>query len=95
MKSVIYTFVGVTFFAFALSGVPVLDAEADWEQSTTLQELQASQEGSERREQIARTLCHEARGPNSEARWLEDGSLVCTLPRPLDMAMGDTPSSAP
>jgi hypothetical protein len=59
------------------------DHQADWSDSQALKELQASEAGSARRQLAAQRLCLEERGPNSEARWLEDGSLVCTTRRGL------------
>ena len=45
-----------------------------------LQELQASAPASARREAAARSLCAEARGTASLARWTADGDLVCSAP---------------
>ena len=41
-------------------------------------ELRAAAPGSARQQIAAQHLCDEARGPNSEARFLPDGSMVCT-----------------
>ena len=55
------------------------DLHAEWDKSEALKDLQASEAGSARRQAAAQKLCNQERGPNSEARWLEDGSLVCTM----------------
>jgi len=57
------------------------DIQAAWDQSQAIKDLRASDAGSERRQVIAQQLCSHERGPNSEARWLVDGSLVCTVRR--------------
>ena len=54
------------------------DNQSEWDQSAELQALQASEAGTARREAAAQALCNQERGPNSEARWLADGSLACT-----------------
>lgn len=41
-------------------------------------ELRAAAPGSARQQIAAQYLCDEARGPNSEARFLPDGAMVCT-----------------
>lgn len=53
----------------------------EWADSAAIKELRESEEGSARRQAAAQALCTEARGPQSEARWLADGSLVCTVRR--------------
>lgn len=58
------------------------DHQGDWAQSENLKALQDSEAGSARRQAAAQALCEEARGPQSEARWLPDGSLACTVRRP-------------
>lgn len=81
MKSALYTAVGVIALALVLSSAHLLgpdDNSAEWDQSENLKALQASEPGTTRREAAAQSLCNEVRGPNSEARWLDDGSLVCT-----------------
>ena len=70
---------GVLATAHLLDGPS--DHQAEWDQSTALQELQASQAHSARREAAAQTLCGQAHGPNSEARFTPDGHLVCTTRR--------------
>lgn len=57
------------------------DHQADWADSQALKELQAAEAGSARQQAAAQRLCLEERGPNSEARWLPDGSLACTTRR--------------
>ena len=52
---------------------------AEWDQSKALQELRATEAGTVRRQVAAQKLCTEARGPNSEPRWMDDDSLVCTV----------------
>ena len=77
------TWFSAAVIALAIAAAPALmdgpdDLHAEWDQSQTLKELQASEVGSARRQAAAQALCSQERGPNSEARWLEDGSLVCT-----------------
>lgn len=62
-----------------LDGPP--DHQGDWSQSDHLKDLQDSEVGSARRQAAAQALCTAERGPQSEARWLPDGSLVCTIRR--------------
>ena len=71
----------VLAFALGVLG-PALDAQtdnaADYPTSTELQALQATERGTQLREAAAQALCLAERGPQSEARWTPDGSLVCT-----------------
>ena len=72
--------------ALAIAAAPALmdgpdDARAEWDQSQALKDLQATEAGSARREAAAQKLCTQERGPQSEARWTPDGSLVCTQRR--------------
>ena len=70
--------------AVILVGTVDMDDNAqDWQESAALKALQATQAGTERRQIAAQALCNEARGPNSEARWMDDDSLVCTTRRGL------------
>ncbi|EJL87727.1 hypothetical protein PMI15_00886, partial [Polaromonas sp. CF318] len=62
-----------------LRGTP--NASQEWADSQLLKDLQASEEGSAKRQAIAQQVCNEARGPNSEARWTPEGHLVCTTRR--------------
>lgn len=67
------------------------DHQAEWQQSTALQELQTAERDQARRDAAAARLCNEARGPNSEARWTPEGHLVCTTrmgQKPLTVAQG-------
>ena len=78
-------FAGTTI-ALAIAIAPALmdgpdDAHAEWDQSQALKELQVSEAGSARRQKAAQAICTQEAGPNSEARWMEDGSLVCTTRR--------------
>ncbi|MFC5524042.1 hypothetical protein [Polaromonas jejuensis] len=59
------------------------DIEAAQDQSDALTELQAAAPGSARQQAAAQRLCREERGPNSEARFLPEGHLVCTMRRGL------------
>jgi hypothetical protein len=59
----------------------VADHSGEWAESTELAELQATEEGTERRQVAAQNLCNAERGPNSEARWTPEGHLVCTTRR--------------
>jgi hypothetical protein len=61
-------------------------ATSEWTESQTLKDLQASEEGSAKRQAIAQQVCNETRGPNSEARWTVEGHLVCTTRRGLRQA---------
>ena len=58
-----------------------IDNRDEWNRSAELIELQASEAGTARREAAGQALCSQEQGPNSEARWLVDGSLVCTAGR--------------
>lgn len=58
------------------------DHQGEWAESESLKALQDSEAGSAKRQAAAQALCNEARGPQSEARWLVDGSLACTVRRP-------------
>ena len=62
------------------------DHQAEWAQSEALQELQATQAGTARREAAAQALCAQERGPNSEARFTPEGHLVCSTRRGLVLA---------
>lgn len=84
MKAATFSIAAVLLIAFGIA--PMLahhldtpDYESEWDKSTTLQDLQRSEAGTARRDAIAQKLCNEERGPQSEARWLVDGSLVCTV----------------
>ena len=57
------------------------DNRSEWQRSEELIELQASEAGTARREAAGQALCSQEQGPQSEARWLEDGSLACTTAR--------------
>lgn len=67
------------------------DITAAQDQAALIAELRNSAAGIARREAAAQRLCAEQRGPNSEARWTEDGHLVCTVRRgvkPMQVAGG-------
>ncbi|MBK5204321.1 MAG: hypothetical protein JJD98_02620 [Polaromonas sp.] len=90
MKSAILTAIGVIAIAIVLSSAHLLgpdDNSAEWDQSENLKALQATEAGTARREAAAQSLCNEARGPNSEARWLEDGSLACSTRKGMRAAL--------
>jgi hypothetical protein len=81
MKSAAITGIAVLCLAFALSAAHLLgpdDLQAEQDAYDAQAELMAAKPGSQRQQVAAQALCLEARGPNSEARWLSDGSLVCT-----------------
>lgn len=81
MKSAAFTGLAVLCIAFALSAAHLLgpdDIQAERDSYDAQAELMAAEPGSKRQQVAAQALCNEARGPNSEARWLTDGSLVCT-----------------
>jgi hypothetical protein len=80
------TTIGSIAFLLAMTVLPACmdgpeDYQGDWSQSDHLKALQESEVGSARRQAAAQALCREERGPQSEARWLPDGSLVCTIRR--------------
>ena len=89
MKSIyiraVCTWFIVSVLAAIISTAYMLDYSEDhsneWQRSAELLELQATEAGTARREAAAQALCTQERGPNSEARWLADGSLVCTAGR--------------
>lgn len=57
------------------------DNSAEWPAAKELEELQAQEARAVKRQAAAQALCNAERGPNSEARWTEDGDLVCTTRR--------------
>lgn len=57
------------------------DHSAEWLTSAELQALQATEQGTARREAAGQALCTSERGPQSEARWTPEGDLVCTQRR--------------
>lgn len=59
------------------------DHQGDWAMSQELQDLQATEAGTDRQQAAAQALCHAERGPNSEARFTPEGHLVCTTRRGL------------
>ena len=84
MSAAIYFSAGV--IALAMAAAPAMfgeidDNSGDYTNSSELQELQASQAGTARREAAGQALCTKERGPQSEARWTPDGDLVCTQRR--------------
>ena len=96
--SAAWNWLAATALALALAASIHLDGpddtEAAQDQSEALTELQAAAPGSARRQAAAQRLCREERGPNSEARFLPEGHLVCTTRRgvqPLAVAQGGRP----
>ena len=90
MKTFYFSAVGIWFVVSVLAAVISFegllgpaDNRSEWQSSAALIELQASEAGTARREAAGQALCTQERGPNSEARWLEDGSLVCTTRRSI------------
>ncbi|MDO8251437.1 MAG: hypothetical protein Q7T78_17190 [Rhodoferax sp.] len=82
MKSATFTGLAVLCMAFALSSAHLLgpdDLQAERDGYDAQAELMAAEPGSQRQQVAAQAMCIEARGLNSEARWLPDGSLVCTV----------------
>lgn len=80
MKAHLFTALGVVALAFTLSAAHLLgpdDLQAERDSYDAQAELMAAKPGSQRQQVAAQALCNEARGPNSEVRWLADGSLVC------------------
>ena len=63
------------------------DHSAEWDESSALKELQASEAGTVRREQAAQALCREELGAGAVVLWTPDGDLVCR-PRPVRVAVG-------
>lgn len=93
MKSATFTGLAVLCMAFALSGAHLLgpdDIESERDSYDAQAELMAAEPGSQRQQVAAQALCNEARGPNSEARWLPDGSLVCTSRQGVKTAIVST-----
>lgn len=81
MKHATFSGIAVILMAFVLSTAHLLgpdDIEAERDVYDAQAELMAAKPGSERQQVAGQALCNEARGPNSEARWLPDGSLACT-----------------
>lgn len=81
MKSATFTGIAVLLLAFVLSASHLLgpdDIQAEKDSYDAQAELMAAAPGSQRQQVAAQALCNEARGPNSEARWLPDGSMACT-----------------
>lgn len=80
---------GVVFIALALSLAHHLDTEdhsAEWGEAQQMQDAQALQDAEAKFQAEAQALCNTARGPNSEARWMPDGSLACTTRRAVRKA---------
>lgn len=80
------TTIGVIALILVTSALPgCLDGVPDYQHEAAeyenLKALQDSEAGTARRQAAAQALCREERGPQSEARWLPDGSLVCTIRR--------------
>lgn len=77
-RAAIWFFAAVVGIALAAS--PALFNElASESPSPELQALQASEAQTARREAAGQALCEKERGPNTEARWTEDGDLVCRV----------------
>lgn len=89
--STLITGAGVVGIALILSSAYLLDGPDDTQAAQdsydAQAEMRAAAPGSLRREIAAQHLCNEARGPNSEPRWLADGSLACTTRRGLRAAL--------
>ena len=84
--SAVCTWFVVSLMAAIISFAGLLgpaDNRSEWQRSAELLELQASEAGTARREAAGQALCTQELGPQSEARWLEDGSLVCTIARSI------------
>lgn len=67
------------------------DMRAEWDQSQALMLAQREAAEAERLQRAAQAVCAEKRGPHAEARWTEDGHLVCIGRRgvkPLQVAGG-------
>lgn len=80
---------GAVVFALALGLAHQLDPEdnsAEWGEAQQMQDAQALQDAEAKFQAEAQALCYTARGPNSEARWLPDGSLACTTRRAVRKA---------
>ncbi|MBI2724616.1 MAG: hypothetical protein HYX42_00030 [Polaromonas sp.] len=84
MKTAALSIFAVLLIAFGIA--PMLahnldapDYESEWDKSSALQELRKTEAQTERRQIGAQKLCNQERGPNSEACWLSDGSLVCRV----------------
>lgn len=53
------------------------DRQHEWDQSQALLDAQREAAEAERVQRAAQAICAEKRGPHAEARWTEDGKLVC------------------
>ena len=58
-----------------LEGPP--DMQHEWDQSQALLDAQREAAQAERVQVAAQAICLEVRGPQAEARFTEDGKLVC------------------
>jgi hypothetical protein len=87
---------GLAFIACVLIGMSHLldgppDMRAEWDQSEALLIAQREAAEAERVQRAAQAICNDMRGPHAEARWTEDGKLVCIGRRgvkPLQVAGG-------
>ena len=80
---------GLMSMAYMLDGPT--DHQAEWDQSEALMIAQREAAQAERLLQAAQAVCTEKRGPHAEARFDEDGRLVCVGRRgvkPLQVAGG-------
>jgi hypothetical protein len=67
------------------------DHQAEWAESTSMKLAQDAAALDARTQKAAQALCNAEKGPQSEARWTEDGELVCTARRgakPVQVAGG-------
>jgi hypothetical protein len=75
---------GALALAALLSTSYMLDGQdhhAEWAESTSLKLAQDAAALDARMQKAAQALCSAEKGPQSEARWTEDGELVCTARR--------------
>ena len=80
---------GLMSMAYMLDGPD--DMRAEWDQSQALMLAQREAAEAERLQRAAQAVCAELRGPHAEARFDEDGRLVCIGRRgvkPLQVAGG-------
>jgi hypothetical protein len=78
---------GAFLIAMVLGTAHLLDPEmvpdhsAEWSTSHGMKDAQAVEDAEQVFQREAQVLCNTVRGPNSEVRWLPDGSMVCTVRR--------------
>jgi hypothetical protein len=85
--AIVFALVAVMSTSYMLDGPD--ESTQDWSESDAIKELRAAKQGSDRQHVAGQAVCRESRGPNSEARWTEEGHLVCTTRRGIKVAKVD------